>query len=176
MIGVVDFLPILFERVILPVAVEVELTAPGAPPSVRGWIANPPAWLKIRETQGLDRHSVKGLDEGETAASVLAASLHAEGVLDMAAERGLVNFAQAIDLKSVVFRLLNTDKSSLKSGGNILGRRLEAVRTDGKLRGGGKPFMGLQLLPRAVLVRLHGVETAAPVNCLVHSFYHGTDI
>ena len=130
MIGVVDFLPILFERIILPVAVEIELAAAGAPSSVRSWIAHPPAWLEIHETQSLDYSSVKGLEEGETAAIVLAASLDADlllmderkgtlvalqkglrvtgtlGVLDMAAERGFVNFALAIErLRRTNFRM-----------------------------------------------------------------------
>jgi predicted nucleic acid-binding protein len=84
------------------------------------WIANPPIWLEIHDTTGLPR--VCGLDEGETAAIALAESLHADllliderdgfrvakerglrvtgtlGLLDRAAERGLVDFAQAIHL------------------------------------------------------------------------------
>jgi predicted nucleic acid-binding protein len=84
------------------------------------WIANPPIWLEIHDTTGLPR--VCGLDEGETAAITLAESLHADllliderdgfrvakerglrvtgtlGLLDRAAERGLVDFAQAIHL------------------------------------------------------------------------------
>ena len=90
---------------------------------------------------------MKGLDEGETAAIVLAASLHADlllmderkgtllalekglrvtgtlGVLDMAAERGLVIFAQAIErLRRTNFRMpkavLNTllEKHAPKGG------------------------------------------------------------
>jgi predicted nucleic acid-binding protein len=43
LIGNIDLLPILFEKVILPSAVQAELTDPDAPPLVRNWIANPPA-------------------------------------------------------------------------------------------------------------------------------------
>jgi predicted nucleic acid-binding protein len=70
LIGSIDLLPILFEKVILPSAVQAELTDPDAPPSVRSWIADPPAWLEVHETPGhqFDLGSVEGLDEGETAA------------------------------------------------------------------------------------------------------------
>jgi len=49
LIGNIGLLPILFENVILPSAVEAELTDPDAPPAVRNWIAHPPAWLDIHE-------------------------------------------------------------------------------------------------------------------------------
>lgn len=78
----------------------------------------PPAWLEIHETP--DILPVAGLDEGEAAAISLALSRHADmllidertgsrvaqtrdllvtgtlGVLDLAAERGLIDFADAI--------------------------------------------------------------------------------
>ena len=77
LIGSIDLLPILFENVILPSAVRAELTDPDAPPSVRNWIANPPAWLDIHETPDLqfDQHVAVGLDGGEKAAIALATSL-----------------------------------------------------------------------------------------------------
>jgi predicted nucleic acid-binding protein len=131
LIGNIDLLPVLFEKVILPSAVRAELTDPDAPPSVRGWIADPPAWLEVHETprSQFDQVSVEGLDEGETAAIALAISLDADllliderkgvsvargkglrvtgtlGVLDVAAQHGLVNFARAIDrLRRTTFR------------------------------------------------------------------------
>jgi predicted nucleic acid-binding protein len=132
LIGHIDLLPILFEQVILPSAVQAELADPDAPLSVRNWIANPPAWLEIHETPGpqFEHGSVQGLDEGETAAIALAISLGADlllmderkgvsvargkglrvtgtlGVLDIAAERGLVNFTQAVSrLRQTTFRI-----------------------------------------------------------------------
>lgn len=117
---------------ILPLAVQAELADPDAPPSVRTWIANPPAWLQIQETPSLqsDQALAEELDEGETAAIALAISLDADlllmddrkgviaarrrglrvtgtlGVLDLAAQRGLVNFAQAIErLRRTTFRI-----------------------------------------------------------------------
>lgn len=132
LIGNIDLLPMLFEKVILPSAVQAELTDPDAPPSVRSWIANPPAWLDVHETPArqFGQGSVEGLDEGETAAIALAVSLRADlllmddrkavivargkglrvtgtlGVLDIAAQRGLVNFAQAVNrLRRTTFRI-----------------------------------------------------------------------
>jgi predicted nucleic acid-binding protein len=72
LIANIDLLPVLFEKVILPSAVRVELTDPDAPPSVREWIADPPAWLEIHETPSHTSGSGEELDEGETAAIALA--------------------------------------------------------------------------------------------------------
>jgi predicted nucleic acid-binding protein len=120
LIGDIDLLPSLFEKVLLPAAVQAELTDPDAPPSVRNWRASPPAWLHIHETPAreFDPGSVEGLDEGEAAAIALAISLGADllltddrkgvivargkglrvtgtlGVLDIAAQRGLVKIVR----------------------------------------------------------------------------------
>jgi predicted nucleic acid-binding protein len=122
LIGNIDLLPVLFEKVILPSAVQAELRDPDTPPLVRNWIGDPPAWLEVREAtiRDFDRACVEGLDEGETAAIALAISLDADlllmderkgvavargkglrvtgtlGVLDLAAERRMVNFAEAV--------------------------------------------------------------------------------
>jgi predicted nucleic acid-binding protein len=120
LIGQIELLPRIFERVILPSAVQIELSNPVAPPLVQSWIATPPAWLEVVGTEGLE--PVAGLHEGEAAAIALAASLHADlvliderrgvraaerqglrvtgtlGVLDLAAERGWLDFAKAIRL------------------------------------------------------------------------------
>jgi len=79
LIGHVDLLPRLFERVALPRAVGRELSDLDAPTLVRNWIASSPSWLEIYDTEGLPQ--VSGLDEGETAAIALAEFLHADIVL-----------------------------------------------------------------------------------------------
>lgn len=151
LIGNIDVLPALFDKVILPSAVQAELTDPGTPPSVRNWIAEPPAWLQVHETPSRqsDQASVEGLDEGETAAIALAILLDADlllmddrkgviaargkglrvtgtlGVLDLAAQRGLVDFAQAVNgLRRTTFRIPETLLDSLakkhaQRGGNV---------------------------------------------------------
>lgn len=130
----IDLLPRMFESVVIPVAVQAELSSPVAPPLVQGWIATPPVWLGIVETQGVDPvgglvEPVGGLHKGEAAAIALAVSLHADlllmddrkgvkaarskgfrvtgtlGLLEMASQQGLVDFAEAADrLRQTTFR------------------------------------------------------------------------
>lgn len=83
LIGHIDLLPALFEKVILPAAVRNELASRKAPPVVRDWIAIPPAWLEVRDTPPgePDDASLKGIDAGERAAIQLASALHADLLL-----------------------------------------------------------------------------------------------
>ena len=151
LIGNIDLLPALFDKVILPSAVQAELTHPDAPSLVRNWIADPPAWLQVHETPCCksDQAYTEALDEGETAAIALAILLNADlllmddrkgviaargkglrvtgtlGILDLAAQRGLVDFAQAVNsLRRTTFRIPETLLDSLakkhaQRGGNI---------------------------------------------------------
>lgn len=127
LIGRIEILPRLFTRVVLPSAVEAELAAADAPAGVRSWIAAPPSWLEIIAAPIV--HSPAGIHRGEAAAIALASTLNADllliddrkgvdvakqqglrvtgtlGVLDLAAERGLVDFAEAIRaLQHTTFR------------------------------------------------------------------------
>jgi predicted nucleic acid-binding protein len=132
LIGHIDLLPVLFEKVVLPATVQSELASGKAPFLVRHWVGNLPAWLEVRDaplSQAEDA-SLKGIDAGERAAIQLAASLHADlllmddrkgvnaaqkrglrvtgtlGVLDLAAQRGLADFAQAVEqLRQTNFRV-----------------------------------------------------------------------
>ena len=49
LIGQQDLLARLFERVIIPQAVWLELQAEGTPEPVRAWLANQPAWLEVKQ-------------------------------------------------------------------------------------------------------------------------------
>ena len=127
----IDVLPALFQKVILPSAVQRELDDRETPPSVRDWIGNPPAWVEVGEPVGryLDDESLRELDEGEQAAIALAAALNADlilmddregvmvarskglavtgtlGVLSLAARRSLVDLADSFArLKRTNFR------------------------------------------------------------------------
>lgn len=132
LIGYIDLLPALFEKVALPTTVQSELASSKAPPLVRHWISNLPAWLDVRDAplgQAEDA-SLKGIDAGERAAIQLAVSLNADlllmddrkgvnaaqskglrvtgtlGILDLAAQRGLADFAQAVErLRRTNFRI-----------------------------------------------------------------------
>ncbi len=120
LINQIELLPLLFQRVALPSTVQSELSNVRAPLPVRQWIAHPPSWMEIHATPDVSHVAIEGLDEGETAAIALAESLHADlllideregfrvamrrglrvtgtlGILDLAAERGVVDFAAAI--------------------------------------------------------------------------------
>ena len=47
LIGHIDILPALFDKVILPAAVRDELKHPKAPLVVRNWVAAPPPWVDV---------------------------------------------------------------------------------------------------------------------------------
>lgn len=127
LIGHIDVLPILFQKIILPSSVRDELTA--APLQVKNWIAKPPEWIDIRQSIHTHDPTLENLDEGERDAIALAVKLHAElllmddregvvaahrkgievtgtlGVLARAAKRNLLNLSQAYDrLKQTNFR------------------------------------------------------------------------
>jgi predicted nucleic acid-binding protein len=130
LIGHIEILPALFEKVILPSAVKDELANPDTPLSVREWIADAPSWVEVRHTTSLlTDGSIAELGPGETEAIALAAELHADlllmddrrgvvaalkkgltvtgtmGLLARAAEQGIIDLADAFDrLKRTNFR------------------------------------------------------------------------
>lgn len=121
LIGHIDILPALFQKVILPAAVRDELKNRKAPPLVQQWIAAPPVWAEVRTAVHVHDPAVETLDAGEEEAIALAVELHADmilmddregvlvarskglrvagtlGILAIAAGRGLLNLAEAFD-------------------------------------------------------------------------------
>jgi predicted nucleic acid-binding protein len=65
-----QFLPRLFDQVLLPPAVVVELEHPKAPDLARNWIANPPSWVVIRAPSS--HFEDPNLGPGEVSAIALA--------------------------------------------------------------------------------------------------------
>jgi predicted nucleic acid-binding protein len=121
LISQADLLPALYSEVLIPEAVADELNQPATPDPVRRWIAHRPAWLQVVPlTARPDSISLPDLDPGEHDAILLALHLKADlvlmderegveearrlgltvtgtlGVLDRAAERGLIELAPAI--------------------------------------------------------------------------------
>jgi predicted nucleic acid-binding protein len=127
LIGQAALLEQLYERVMIPQAVWVELQAAGAPASVQEWIANLPGWIEICEVP--DPDSTLLLDLGEREAITLALRVKADlilldersgreaakarglavtgtlGVLEAAAEQGLIDLAASLArLQQTTFR------------------------------------------------------------------------
>lgn len=120
LIGRQDILLLLFGEVIIPESVQRELQHAGAPPAVCQWIANHPAWLKVRSSSTPPDATLSHLDEGEREAIRLAEELKADllvideragreealkrnlriigtlGILEHAAERGMLDFALSL--------------------------------------------------------------------------------
>lgn len=128
LIGHIELLPVLFAEVAVPRLVAIELGHADAPEPVRQWISQPPGWLEIHAIAA--RAAERGLDEAEAAAISLAESLRAGlllmderagvrvgrqrglrvtgtlGLLDLAAQRGMIDFAAAVrKLEATSFRL-----------------------------------------------------------------------
>ncbi len=121
LIGNVDVLPRIFERIHLPMEVRDELSCEAAPPRVRSWMRQPPQWLEVvaAPAAGPEDSSLLALDLGERAAIVLAESIRADllliddragailaqqrglavtgtlGVLDLASQAGLLHLQDA---------------------------------------------------------------------------------
>lgn len=81
LVGHIDTLSRLFEKVILPASVRDELKHSGAPQTVRQWIASPPAWIEIHQAVNPHDPALGDLDVGEEEAIILAVQLHADMVL-----------------------------------------------------------------------------------------------
>jgi predicted nucleic acid-binding protein len=130
LIGHVELLSALFEKVFVPETVRDELRHAEAPDAVRQWVADLPHWIEVvargRET---DDPTLERLDDGERAAIELAVRIGADlilmddrdgvtvarskgfavtgtlGILDLAARRDLIRLDDALErLKATSFR------------------------------------------------------------------------
>ena len=81
LIDQITVLPVLFGRVVMPLAVAQELRHAHAPDRVRTWMAAPPAWMEIRPAPPLLVATLLRLGAGETEALSLAQALQADLVL-----------------------------------------------------------------------------------------------
>jgi predicted nucleic acid-binding protein len=131
LIGESAVLHALYGRVLIPESVADELNQPHTPDIVRQWISQPPTWLEIVATpHNADPLMLTFLDRGERDAILVALELKADlllmddregveeavrlglvvtgtlGVLDRAAEKGLVDLADTFRrLRTTNFRV-----------------------------------------------------------------------
>jgi predicted nucleic acid-binding protein len=129
LIEAAEILPSLYQKVLIPPAVEAELSHENTPNSVRVWISQPPSWLEVVKLMQPVDSALSRLDAGESEAISLACELQTplllmderDGVsiarsrglkvigtlaaLDLAALRGLVDLQTMFDrLRETTFR------------------------------------------------------------------------
>lgn len=79
LVGCVEVLPKLFDRLIVPTAVVFELSRPRTPDPVRLWMASHPQWLEVNTPAAVSE--VAWLGAGEREAISLAQEIQAAAVL-----------------------------------------------------------------------------------------------
>ena len=88
LIGEINILPSLYDRVFIPASVAEELKQSGASGTVQSWIAGPPPWLLERSPARTSESTLDRLDAGERDTILLAEELKADKLLiDEAAAR-----------------------------------------------------------------------------------------
>ena len=81
LIGEIEMLPALYEKVLIPQEVHTELLQPGAPPAVRQWAAALPVWADVRTASTKYDPELSELDPGEREAIQLALATGVHTVL-----------------------------------------------------------------------------------------------
>jgi predicted nucleic acid-binding protein len=121
LIGEVEILPALYDRLFVPPAVVSELGHPKAPQSLRDWVESAPAWLEIHPARSRPPEDLSLLQAGEREAIFLAEDLGADfvvlddleargtavgrglkvtgllGILDQAATAKLIDLPKAVE-------------------------------------------------------------------------------
>jgi hypothetical protein len=136
-----------------------ELANAEAPQAVCDWIARAPGWLDVRPAHpGADDVAVAKLDEGERAAIALALAVKAElvlmddregvgiarvrglavtgtlGVLDLAARRGLIDLAAALERLEATTSSLPAGTARCVAGAASRQARLRAIMRNADFR------------------------------------------
>jgi predicted nucleic acid-binding protein len=144
-IGEIELLPLLYQRVFLPPSVRQELVRPRAPEIVRAWIASAPAWLEVRAASKSPDEHLAVLDAGERDVILVARELKGVqvvidefrarqeaqrrqlsvtgtvGVLAAGSKKGLVSLDKALDrLGQTNFRISPDILNRLKQAQNLL--------------------------------------------------------
>lgn len=129
LIGEIEILPQLYDRVLIPTTVYQELVNAKSPPLIRDWLRQAPQWLAVQTVDRSSAIDLDVLDRGEQDAILLAEQQGAAliiidellgrkvatnrglrvtgllGVLDEAAQKNLIDFPSAISrLRQTSFR------------------------------------------------------------------------
>jgi predicted nucleic acid-binding protein len=80
-LGKTDVLREIYDRILVPNAVLIEMQHPDAPPGVRAWASAPPAWLEARRVGQVDGSLAAELGLGEREAISLALEVKADVLL-----------------------------------------------------------------------------------------------
>jgi predicted nucleic acid-binding protein len=138
LIGAIDVLPALYQKIVIPTAVYNELQSAATPVEVRDWITKMPDWFEVLPVTILLDDALPNLDEGERQAIALFQETNADaliiderqgraeaakrgifvigtlGVLNSAAEKDLLHLPDAIaKLQKTTFRASPTLINSL---------------------------------------------------------------
>jgi len=130
LIGRVEILNALYEKVVIPQAVFAELTSTRAPDKVRAWVTSKPNWLTVDKSPNVVDSELDAIQIGEREAILLAEQIQADfivlddrkarriatdrglnvigtlGILTTGAEKGLITLRDAlIDLRQTSFRV-----------------------------------------------------------------------
>lgn len=120
LIGDIEVVPRIVNEVIIPAVVFRELNAEKTPQQIKTYLETLPAWLTIADDTGIIDDELAEIDPGEREAILLTEQLSADalliddkagreiaesrgikilgtlGLLEIAADRGLLNFAQSL--------------------------------------------------------------------------------
>ena len=102
LIDEVDLLPVLFGKVLLPLAAFNELLHPKTPSKAHQWMANHPEWLEVRTATHITIPELLSLDSGEREAIQLALDLGIGTVLMDEAEGRRVAQALHLDVRGTL--------------------------------------------------------------------------
>lgn len=121
LIGEIEILPALYDRLFVPPAIATELGDPEAPQTLRDWVVSPPSWLEIHPVRPRTLRDLSLLQAGEREAIFLTEDLGADlvvlddleargaavgrglkitgllGVLDQAATEKLIDLPMAVE-------------------------------------------------------------------------------
>lgn len=126
LIDQIDILPRLFQTVLIPNEVFVELTDDVAPHSVREWAKQPPEWLELCPVDPAKSPSIPELDLGEEAAIRLAQQQQSATLLLMDDLKGRgVATRMGLQTTGTLGVLLAASREGLLSLQNVLPRLLQ---------------------------------------------------